>query len=376
MKTKLILKLALSFLVSVIALTFISAPILEFVGSDINPLKFALTASSALTIAVVGLSFAGFKSVKNAAMAGLLTEAWSATIAENLYQNSDFMKYATDHSMWISNKVVHLPQAGGKPGVQQNRTIIPATIGSRLDTDSTYNLNEYTVDPIVIQYTEEVQISYPKRLSILSNFISQLEFVIATQTLYAWAPSGAARIVSTTGVGSALNLPHSTATGTRKQLTLSDLAAAKQKLDNDYVPNTDRYLLIPSYMYNTDLLGISNIAQAYAFGKPVLPDGVVAQVMGFNILVRPDVLVYDNSGTPLIKAINGDGSLTVAATTDQGAALAFHKSVISVAKGGVQSFFRPNNPEYYGDIFSALVLHGASLLRSDQKGIVAIVQGT
>ena len=309
----------------------------------------------------------------------LLHEIWSQTISENLYQNNEFMKKATDHSMWVQYKTVHVPQAGAKPTVEKNRALLPASIGQRSDSELTYSLNQYTTDPILITNIEELQVSYQKRTSVLFNIMQQLQFVVSTQTLYTWAPSGASRIVRTSGSTSTLNLPHSTATGSRKMLTLADITAARQILDADYVPQEGRILLIPSYMYNVDLLNIAGVIQAQQYGSPVLPSGVVARVAGFDIMVRPDVLVYDNTATPVIQTISGDGSITTPATSDNGAALAFHPNFVAHALGAITPYYNAGSsgaglPEYYGSIFSAEVMHGATLLYSSQKGVVALVQ--
>jgi hypothetical protein len=306
----------------------------------------------------------------------LQQEVWAKDIQDNFYQNNEFLQKSTDHSMWVNFKTVHIPQAGSASSVEQNRAILPASIGSRTDTELTYNLNEYSIDPILLTNLEEIQISYNKRASVLYNIVEALKYTVATQTLYSWAPSGASRIVPTTGSTSTQNLPHSTATGSRKMITIADLTSAKNKLDADNVPQMGRVLLIPSYMYNIDLLNISGINQAYGFGSPVLPNGVVARVMGFDIYIRPDVLVYDNTGTPVIKAINGDGTLTSAAATDQGAAIAYHPAFVATAMGAIKMFYRENDPVYYGNVLSGLLMHGAAKMRTDQKGVVAIVQGT
>ena len=191
----------------------------------------------------------------------LQQEVWAKDIQDNFYQNNEFLAKSTDHSMWVNFKTVHIPQAGAASTVEKNRSILPASIGSRTDTDLTYSLNEYTIDPILLTNLEEIQISYNKRSSVMFNIMEALKYTVATQTLYSWAPSGASRIVSTTGSTSTYNLPHSTATGSRKMLTLADLSAAKLKLDNDNVPKTGRVLLIPDYMFDIDLLNISNVAQ-------------------------------------------------------------------------------------------------------------------
>lgn len=306
----------------------------------------------------------------------LLQEIWSKDIQENLYMDNEFMKIATDHSMWVQYKTVHVPQAGSNATVEKNRSIFPAPIGSRTDSELTYSLNQYTTDSVLIQNIEELQISYSKRTSVLFNLMQSVQFVVATQTLYSWAPSGATRIVQTSGSTSTLNLPHSTATGSRKMTTAADLTKLKAILDADNIPSSGRILLVPQYMYNVDILNISGIVQAYAFGSPVMPNGVVARLMGFDIMIRSEVLVYDNTGTPVIKGIEGDGTLTSPATTDQGAALAFHPNYVAVALGSITPYYNENRAEYFGSIFSAEIMHGASKLRNDQKGVVALVQGT
>lgn len=346
----------------------------------VNPAEVAFKAFVLVAfVQAVALAF-GYRPAKFAYMA-LLTEVWSQDIQDNLYMGNEFMKKATSHSMWVNHKTVHVPQAGAAPGVEKDRSVFPAAIGSRTDTELTYSLSQYTTDPVLLQNIEELQISYDKRKSILWNMQQKLAFVVATQTLYAWAPSGASRIVSTTGSTSTLNLPHSTATGSRKMTTISDVTRLKAILDSDNVPQTGRILLVPQYMYNTDILNISGIVQAYAFGSAVAPEGVVARLMGFDIMIRSEVLVYDNTGTPVIKAIDGDGTLSSPAATDQGAALAYHPDYVCHALGAITPYFNAGSngnglPEYFGSIFSAEVMHGASKLRTDQKGVVALVQGT
>jgi hypothetical protein len=376
MKTKSIFKFAAG-----LATAFLFALILGFAiqeKTDINPFSFAAySVGVSCVIAIVALMF-NVKPSRFAFMS-LLMEVWSQDIEDNLYMGNDFMKMATNHSMWVRYKTVHVPQAGAKPTTEQNRSVFPATIGSRTDSELTYNLNQYTTDPILLQNIEELQISYNKRASILSNMMLSLQFVVATQTLYAWAPSGASRQVRTSGSTSTLNLPHSTATGSRKMTTISDITALKAKLDADNIPQAGRILLVPQYMYNVDLLNIAGIVQAYQFGSAVAPSGVVARLMGFDIMIRSEVLVYDNTGTPVIKAINGDGSLTAAAATDNGAALAFHPNYVAHALGSITPYFNAGSngnglPEYYGSIFSAEVMHGATKLRTGQEGVVALVQ--
>jgi hypothetical protein len=303
----------------------------------------------------------------------LQTEVWVTDIQESLFQPNPFMSRVANHSEFVDKKTVHLPQAGADQGVKKNRSVLPALVNQRTDTELTYNLNEYTLDPFLLTNIEELQISYNKRQSILSTSMKKLSDVVANQSLYSWAASGATRQVRTSGTadGNALSTG---ATGTRKAITLADIAKLRAILDKDNVSSEGRILLLPSDMYNGQLLAINNIQSALVYGSATLPSGVVNRIFGFDIMIRPNTLVYDNSATPVIKSINDEGNVATTATTDNLAALAFIPSYLTHALGDIKVFYDEDKPEYYGSMFSALVMHGASKMRADQKGVVALVQ--
>lgn len=301
-------------------------------------------------------------------------EQWLADIQENLFKDNAIINRAVNHDGFVNYKTVHVPQAGAVPTVSKNISSFPATISQRTDTELTYSMDTYYVEPIHIERGQETAfLSYDKRMSVLMNNISWLEEVITNNALYAWAPSGASRQVRTTGSAVATALAPS-ATGTRKAITLADILSAKSILDNDNVPQTGRILAIPADMYNAQLLAIQDVYQQQSYGSSALPSGVVARIHGFDIMVRPTVVVYDNTGTPVIKAVGDTGVPSSPATTDNLACLAYHPMFVAKAKGNADVFITENQAEFYGSIVSALQLFGASKMRTDQKGIVAIVQ--
>ena len=295
----------------------------------------------------------------------LQKEIWATDIAENLYQNNAFMMRAEDDSMWIDYKTVHLPQSGANMGVVKDRQILPAQISERNDTELTYNMAEYSADPIVIRDIDELQLSYPKRESILKQYRLTLGDTVANQTLYAWAPSLLTNIVKTTGTAVNTALAPS-ATGNRNAITLLDIQKAKAILDAQNVPQEGRVLIIPSDMYNNQLLSIPNVLQYHQNGQ--------AKLFGFDVYVRATVVVYDNSATPVIKTIGNNGVPTSPAATDMLGAIAYHPMFVRKALGEIDIFYDENKPEYYGSLFSALVMHGASRSRTSQIGVAAIVQ--
>lgn len=304
----------------------------------------------------------------------LQKEIWIADIEKQLFASNQFMNVVgKDHSAYVSNITVHVPQAGARPSVSKNRTSLPASINQRTDVDLTYSLSQYSSDPTLITDLDELQINYSKRQDVLESHIKTLSDSISNQTLYAWAASGASRIVRTTGAASATALAPS-ATSTRLAITLADLRTAAAKLDKDNIIDEERYCILPSDMY-WQLIGDSEVRKALEFGRPTQIMGELPMVAGIYLVKRSSVVVYDNTGTPVIKAIGDNGVPTSPAATDNLGALVVSKSYVCKAKGAIKVYADEDKPEYYGSIFSAQVQHGAAKLRTNQEGIISIVQG-
>lgn len=301
-------------------------------------------------------------------------EQWLADIQENLFKDNAIINRAVNHDGFVNYKTVHVPQAGANPTITKNLGSFPATITQRTDSELTYSMDTYYVEPIHIEAGQETAfLSYEKRMSVLNQNIATLEEALVNNALYKWAPSGSTRIVRTSGSTVAGALAPS-ATGTRKAITLTDILGAKAILDAENVPASGRILLIPSDIYNTQLLAIADVYQQQSYGQSALPSGVVARIHGFDIMIRSTVCVYDNTATPVIKSVNDSGVPSSPATSDNLACLAYHPSFVAKAMGNTEVMINEGVAEYYGSIVSAFQLFGASKMRTAQTGVVAIVQ--
>lgn len=299
------------------------------------------------------------------------TEVWVQDIEENLFFENEFINLAVDHTAFIKDKTVHVPQAGANPNVVVDRASDETAVSRRTDTDLTYNLSNYTTDPVLIKDIEGLQVSYSKRSSVLNQHIAVLNEKIAVHTLYTWAVSGSgAAVVRTTGTDAgAMGLPHATATGTRGLLTKMDLAAAALKIDLQKAPKQGRFMVIPSCMFyglftDSELLKIRALV-----GEDMLKMGVVGELFGWNIIVRGEVVLYTAAGTNTLKA-----ETAALAATDCAGAVGFSRFMVSQAKGSIKVYINEGVAKSFGDIFSAEVNHGVSRLRSDDKGVVCIAQ--
>jgi hypothetical protein len=304
-------------------------------------------------------------------------EIWINDIQENLFQGNEFMGASTDHSGFISvstngTKIVHVPQAGSNPSVEINRSGFPATASRRTDTDLTYQIDNYSTDPIQVLNYQNMVTSYDKRMSVMGQHIEVLRETLGNNVINKWAENlSAAKIVNTTGANTSTALAPS-ATGTRNRITMDDVRSAASLLDKDNIPMNNRYMLLPVDLYY-ELVGTDAVAFANRFGNPTQQDGVVDSLYGFSIMTRPTVNVYSDATT--IKAVGAAG-----AATDNYGAFFWHSSTVALADAGVDVHIDSGdsgsgNPLYYGSVISAEVNMGAKQLRTDLKGVGAIVQG-
>lgn len=293
----------------------------------------------------------------------LQTEVWIRDIQEILYANNEFLNYAVNHSEFVNNKTVHVPISGALPDVTVDTLSAPETITERTDTELTYNLSAFRSKPILVDDLDEIQTSYNKRQSVLSNQVAALADRIAQETLVDWA-APTANVVTTSGALEAV-LPTG-ATGTRKAITLADLREAAKVMDKQNVPKNDRYCVMPSDLYY-QLLADSAVLSSETMGSANLPTGVVRQLFGFNIVTRSSTAIYDVANA--VKAVGA-----ASAVTDNFACICYQAGFVAKAMGATKVFSDEDKPEYYGSIFSAMQLHKGAKLRTDGTGTVAIVQ--
>ena len=91
---------------------------------------------------------------------------------------------------------------GQQAGVVKNRNVLPAAVKKRADKILSYDLEEYTSNPILIPHAETVELSYDKRQSALSEDQSNLNEEWAESMLRIWTDSIAVgRVLRSTANG-------------------------------------------------------------------------------------------------------------------------------------------------------------------------------
>lgn len=296
------------------------------------------------------------------------TEVWEQDIQEVLFSGqNEFLRASVSHDAFVDESKVHVPQAGSLPGAEKNRVTIPATITKRDDTTLDYELNEYTTDPVVIRDIDEVEVSFDKRQSVMRQHNNVLMDRVAKEGIFDWASDTLANQVRTTGTLVDDNLSP-LATGDRRRLTVVDIKNLAKAMDEQNVPDNDRWLLLPAAMYY-EIFTINDLIKADIAGALTLPSGVANKVLGFNVVKRSSTVIYDNAGTPQRRAVGAAG-----AATDNFGGIAWHKDFVANALGAIKVFEDEDNPVMYGTVLSALVRNKTTKLRTDEAGIATLIQ--
>ena len=204
----------------------------------------------------------------------------------------------------------------------------------------------------------------------MAQHLNILMDIIAREGIFNWASDLGANQVRTTGATSTTNLPKG-ATGSRKKLIVEDLAVLAQVMDDQDVPDDGRWLMLPSKMYY-ELFTINDLIKSDIIGETTLPAAAIKKVLNFNFIKRSSstVVKYNNDATPQRKAVGA------AETSDANfGAIAWHQDFVSTALGAIEVFEDFKSATMYGTVISADVLTKTTKLRSDEAGIVTLIQG-
>ena len=294
-------------------------------------------------------------------------EIWKDYIVENLFQDNPHLNLAVVADDMVDGKTVHIPNAGSVASVSRNRSSFPASASQRTDNDASYDIDEFSMDPVYVQNAEETEASYDKMASLLVDVMQTLRDQVGNWAFYNWRATSGDYITRTTGASVTAHC--ASATGTRKKLLAADLATAARILDVAKAPGADRYCAIDPYMYEQLLQDLRFGEFRDSVKEADLARGIIGNLFGFQILKRHTVLRYTNAGTPVPVAPDTSG-----ATTHNGSALCWQRTMVERALGDILVFESLGDPLYYGDIVSGLVRAGGRKRRYDGVGVVAIVQ--
>lgn len=294
----------------------------------------------------------------------LQTEIWLNHLVELLFADNTFAARSVDHSTFVDKKTVHVANAGSAPGVVKDRNVWPAQVTQREDSDLNYNLHEYSTNPVHLQYSEEIELSYPKRDSILGQAKSALADNVHADLIKLWTPEGYAK-VGTTGASVLSHLVSTT--GNRQAMTKADVLSVAMQFDLDNIPDMGRCMLLDAVMYNQLLASLTESESNAFLATADAKRGVIGQLYGFDFYKR---------STVLRTAANGATLAATNANTNAAAGLAWSEYYVGRAMGAQKLFVNEDDATFFGTVMSALVRAGGRYIRNDKKGVCVIFQTT
>lgn len=311
----------------------------------------------------------------------LEVEIWHNTILEKLLQDNTFLQHISDVSEdhIVNGTIVHIPQAGAPSKVTKNRTLLPAVVAERKDSEILYKIDEYTTDPVRISNADTVELSYDKRRSILDQDIANLSEEVATGMLtnMVISPVGDNKELPEGNIllteGKDVDVINFNGSGTvkRKAYSLNDLQRMRVKFRAQNAWTEGQMYCLLTAEAIAEMFPVDSMLTATYMNAATEQErraGILYKAQGWSIMERSSVYVM-NSGTKQFKAFGAVGE-----ATDTDGNLFWNKLMAEKAIGTTQAFDDIGNPVYYGDIYSFLVRAGGRARRKEYEGVNVLMQ--
>ncbi len=306
-------------------------------------------------------------------MAELNVIKFSNELQKQLFPDNAFYKKSrVESGIAINATSVEIPIAGDLDPAGAGEPSLPLAVKVKTDTKKSYPVTLLYTDPWLITRESEIVTNYNKHQETVEQLGGILNTRAADTAAYEWGPTTAARIAETTGDARPASLTG--ATGSRKRLTKADVISVNKMFEkmNLNIPGGKFGLITPDM--HEDLLLIDQFVDYDKTGnKTKLEQGFIGKLLGIEFFVRwNDVL--GSSGlhysSANVKKVNGD-----VAATDCAAGLFWHSAYTRHAEGNAHTSINRDKAEYLGGtLMSSTVRFGATQNRSDEKGVIALIE--
>lgn len=334
-------------------------------------------------------------------MAEVRVKIFSRDLQKNLFPDNQFFKKSKVDPA-SSAESIDIPQAQAQASaVIGNVQIAYDTAGNnlndadkltaikRINTLLTYVNQNFFVPPIVIdKNNQDGELSYSKQVEIREEMSLELNTQVANYSAIKWSPSVVANMVKTTGSATRTSLVTGGYAGLVKRTTFQDILNVKKLFQKMNLPAGQIYAL-PTPEFWEDIMLIPEFRDFEKTGMTtLLKTGTIGRWLGINWFeprhnesLNANIL-YDNTtpATPIKidytdAVVDGRTVKVIAPNANTVSGVLFwHEKMVRRSEGNANVYFRANDPEFQADILSCNVRYGASNGRSDEKGLVALVE--
>lgn len=309
-------------------------------------------------------------------MAEIRPIKFSQELQSQLFPDNAFYKKSiSETGIGIDVERVEIPQAGaaGTVGVGVPATL-PLTITQRTDDLKFYNVQQLFMDePVLISDENEIVTNYNKRNDIQTAMSMAINSKAADIAATEWGATNAANLVRTSDTATRTTSIVG-ATGARKRIAYADLVNLRGVMNKQNAPVGQWFGLITPDMVD-DIFLLDKLTDQEKVQLALVRTGEIGMIFGIKLQMRWNATLghngvfYDNTATPVKQALGA----AVPATAN-GAGIFWHQRLVRHAEGHSKTYIRRDAPEYLGTIVNSKVRFGAAFNRSDQVGIVTLVE--
>lgn len=309
-------------------------------------------------------------------MAEIRPIKFSSELQKELFPDNAFYKKSiSETGIGIDVETVQIPQAAaaGSVGVGVPGTL-PLTITERTDDIKSYSVQQlYMNEPQLITDENEIVTNYNKRMDIISAMAMAINSKAADIAATEWGANLAANLVRTTDTA-VRPTDVVGATGNRKRISYTDLVNINGAMNKMNAPVGKWYGLLTAGMID-DLFLLDKLNEADKAQIAIIRTGKIGTIFGISFMMRVNNqlghagVLYDNTATPVKKALGA-----AVAATDNAAGLIWHERLVRHAEGNAKSYIDRDKPEYLGTIVNSKVRFGAAFNRTDEVGIISLVE--
>jgi len=314
---------------------------------------------------------------------------YSTEIQKYLNSDNSFLQFSKQDTIFAnSGKTKYLPQSVANPSVTKGKFNAETkangdasnvgTVTVRRNTNKSYTIEYFGTAPQVINLPEDTELSYNARQDLLDAHAAAIMNTICNYALIEWSPTDNSNGYLVLSTGSD-RLSEVDSTTTVKAITKNDVVNAVAVLRSQNLPKGSNLYALPTPQQYADLTKELDIDYVKGGNSKMLEQGILGKIAGVNILDprqnddwNANVL-YDTETAPGTFTKQALGA-TADGTTDASCMIIWSDKTVYRAQGTPKVYSSLNDPLYKGDVFATEVRFGATKARSDEKGVVCIVE--
>ena len=296
-------------------------------------------------------------------MAELRKTLYSSELQKLLFPDNSFYKKSIGEA-GVADSVVKVEkpvQTAISEAVEGDLPTLPLSVETSIDSTKYYETTLLYCKPLLVDSQSQLLTNYNKRQTKQEQQANELN------------TKAAGYILKTTGAGRSSNVQGLTTQ--RKAVTKEDFLRVLNLMMRMNVGSLggNWYGMVTPDMY-TDLLSIPDFVDYYKTGNDSkLKEGVIGRICGIDIMSRTvneghNGILYNASNAP-----QADGTKPTDAMLT--GALFWNDRMVCRAEGRVNVAINENAPGYLGGtILETWCRIGADIVRSDQKGVIALLE--